>query len=216
MLLFDVTLMLLLGNSSTEEKSAGGKSMQDTIMQIIGGGFYLLNKIFLSFAERSEVEETKRKWKMAAWSAFLIGLPPWLVLFYLNRNWIAGCLEAAGGPAMILGLLIAWRGKSETPKWLDYIALVMIPLGLGYSLYDFGGITTVNQVLEIGTAAGFLIGNYLLAKNIPSGYLWYMVMHIFAGLLMFQLSYVFLMVLQIISLGFILDAYWRQKNLGGK
>lgn len=187
--------------------------MLDILMQIIGGGFYLLNKVFLAFSEKSESKETTKKWKISAWTVYLIGLPAWLVIFYFNRNWIAGCLEAAGGPAMVLGLLIAWRGKDNTPKWLDYIALFLIPIGIGYSIYDFGGITTMNQVYELGIASGFLIGNYLLAKQIPSGYLWFMLMHVFAGLLMYNQGYFFLMVLQVVSLGFIIYAYWQQNKL---
>lgn len=190
--------------------------MLDNIMQGIGGGFYLLNKIFLWLSERQENVKSRRKWRIISWSVYLIGLPAWLIIFYLNRNWIAGCLEASGGPSMILGLLISIKGEGKAPKWLDYLAITLIIFGISYSLYDFAGITTINQIYEIGVAVGFLIGNYSLAKEKASGYLWFILMHVFAGLLMYQQEYIFLMILQLISLGFIIDAYWRRKKIGGE
>ncbi len=84
------------------------------IMQLLGGGFYLLQKVFLSVAERKERKNpTDKRWRVWAWALYLCGLPPWVVLFVLNHNWIAAALEASGAPAMILALTIALRGKGK-------------------------------------------------------------------------------------------------------
>ena len=109
---------------------------------------------------------------------------------------------------MLLGLVIAVRGiNKKPPPLLDRLALVCIPLGFAYSLYDFGGLNTINQWLEIGLVAGFLVGTYLLAKEKPSGYLWYVLMHITCGWLMWIQAYPWLFLQQVISLGFIAAAY---------
>ena len=181
------------------------------ILQWLGGGLYLLNKIFLSFSERARNygnERGARKWRIASWAVYLAGLPAWVIIFVTWRNWIAASVEASGAPAMLLGLVTALRGASRNPpRWLDRLALFCIPLGFGYSLYDFGGITTINQWLEIGLVLGFLVGTYLLAKEKASGYLWYMLMHITCGWLMWIQGYPWLFLQQIVSLGFVADAY---------
>ncbi|MBI2055136.1 MAG: hypothetical protein HYT39_03515 [Candidatus Sungbacteria bacterium] len=181
------------------------------VLQWLGGGFYLLNKIFLSFSEhaRNRGDEVRaRKWRIASWAVYLVGLPPWVIIFVSWRNWIAASVEASGAPAMVLGLVIALRGTTKNPpRWLDHLALVCIPLGFGYSLYDFGGITTVNQWLEIGLVLGFLVGTYLLAKERASGYLWYVLMHVTCGWLMWIQGYPWLLLQQLVSLVFIVDAY---------
>ena len=181
------------------------------ILQWLGGGFYLLNKIFLSFSEhaRNRGDEARaRKWRIASWAVYLVGLPPWVIIFVSWRNWTAASVEASGAPAMLLGLVIALRGTTKNPpRWLDHLALVCIPLGFGYSLYDFGGITTINQWLEIGLVLGFLVGTYLLAKERASGYLWYVLMHVACGWLMWIQGYPWLFLQQLVSLVFIVDAY---------
>ncbi len=80
-------------------------------------------------------------------------------------------------------------------------------MGLGLSLYDFGGITTTNQLFELGVAAGFLIGTYLLAKDKSRGYFWLMVGNISAASLMGIQGYFLLMTQQLLSLGLVIDAY---------
>lgn len=121
---------------------------------------------------------------------------------------------------MVLGLVIALQGhqKSSSPRlarWLDRIARFLILVGFGISLYDFGGITTFNQVLEIGLVAGFLVGTYLLAHNKPFGYLWYVLMHVSCAWLMKIENRELLFYMQLLSLVFIFDAYLmtrRQKK----
>ena len=180
-------------------------------LQIWGGMFYLLNKVFFSRSERSSNEFKKKNWRIRAWIVYLLGLPAWVTIFVLERNWIAAAIEAGGAPAMIIGLSIAIRGQGHELRWLDTLAKIMIGIGLTLSLYDFGGITTLNQVLELGIAVGFLVGTYMLAKEKAQGYFWFMGMNISTAVLMGIQNYPFLMVQQLISLGFVLDAYFVQR-----
>ena len=113
---------------------------------------------------------------------------------------------------MLIGISVAIRGHGHEPQWLDHLAKLMAGFGLAVSLYDFGGITTFNQVLELGIAAGYLIGTYMLAKEKPHGYLWLMLMNICTGTLMGIQQYPLLMLQQILSLGFVIDAYRVQQQ----
>ncbi len=180
-------------------------------LQIWAGLFYLLNKIFFSRAERSD-EKKKRFWRMSSWTVYLIGLPAWVIIFISERNWIAASVESGGATAMVLGLVIAWRGIEKTPKWLDYVARIAAVLGIAYSIYDFGGITDYTQWLELGLVAGFLMGTYLLAKERPSGYIWFMLMNASNAELMRVQDLTLLVIQQVISLGFVLDAYLMQRK----
>jgi len=181
------------------------------VLQWLGGGFYLLNKVFLSFSERARNrgdEIVARRWRISSWVVYLAGLPAWVIIFVSWRNWIAASVEASGAPAMVLGLIIAYCGTTKKPpRWLDHLALFCIPLGFAYSLYDFGGLKVINQWLEIGLVVGFLVGTYLLAKERARGYLWYVLMHVTCGWLMWIQGYPWLFLQQVVSLGFIVDAY---------
>ena len=190
-------------------------------LQLWGGVFYLLNKIFLSLAERAgEKEPEKRtRWRIKAWTVYLVGLPAWVIIFVQERNWIAAALESSGAPSMLLGLTTDFKklndlkegkiSKEETAEglgWLDLLSVVAIILGLGYSLYDFGGLNTINQGLELAVATGFLFGTYLIAKDKISGYYWFMLMNLSNAVLMYVQSYPWLVLQQIISLCFVADA----------
>lgn len=176
------------------------------LLQLWGGLFYLLNKLFFSKAERATNNLDKQKWRVRAWTVYLIGLPPWVVIFISERNWIAAAVESSSVPAMLIGLSTAQKGQNQKQPWLDSAAKLMVVIGLGLSLYDFGGITTMNQVLEIGVAAGFLMGTYLLAKEKSQGYFWLMLGNISAASLMGFQGYYVLMIQQILSLGLVIDA----------
>lgn len=188
--------------------------MLNFILQIWGGLFYLLNKLYFSKAERSVTLRHQQKWRVWAWIAYLIGLPPWILIFISERNWIAAAVESSGAPAMLIGLSAAWHGQTHFHEyaWLDHLAKLMIFIGLALSFYDFGGLATLNQFLELGIAAGFLMGTYLLAKTNPNGYFWLMVGNISAALLMMRQGYLLLMTQQIISLGLVLDAHRVQRR----
>lgn len=184
------------------------------LLQVWGGTCYLLNKVFFSKAERAVTRQKKEKWKQHAWIVYLLGLPPWVFIFISERNWIAAAIESSGVPSMIMGLVIARHGhvRNHGITWLDHLAKLMILVGMGLSFYDFGFLATLNQFFELGIAAGFLMGTYLLAKSIPQGYFWFALGNISAAALMFRQEYYILMAQQILSLGLVLDAYAFQRR----
>jgi len=188
------------------------------LLQWWGAVFYLLNKVLLCWSEHAALHkntERARRARVCSWAAYIIGLPAWVILLVGWRNWIAAALEASGAPAMILGLMNAWWGKGARPTpriiWvkdgLDRLARWCIVAGCCKSLWDFGGITTFNQCLEIALVIGFLVGTYRLAKEQSSGYLWYVLMHFACAWLMWIQHSPWLFIQQLLSLGFIVDAY---------
>jgi len=186
--------------------------MVDLPLQIWGGVFYLLNKIFFSRAERSKNERLRRVWRIRSWIVYLAGLPAWVVVFISEHNWIAAGVESGGAPAMTIGLIIAWRGHGNEPKWLDYVAKISVLIGLTLSFYEFGGIKTLNQFLELGIAAGFLMGTYMMAKDKVQGYFWLMLGNVSCASLMGLEGFFVLMAQQTVSLFFVTDAYLARKQ----
>ena len=134
-----------------------------------------------------------------------MGLPPIVAIFFRERNWLFGVIEIGGAPAMLCGVIAAFR-RRDAPQWLELLALAAIPVGLAISLYDFGGITTFTQLLEIAGSAGFLIGTYLLARDRESGYWWFTIMNIATGLLLYLEHYPLIVPQQILSVIIVLDA----------
>ncbi|MBI5135129.1 nicotinamide mononucleotide transporter [Candidatus Uhrbacteria bacterium] len=184
------------------------------ILQLLAGGFYLLNKIFLWRAECSTELVRYRQWRIWAWSVYMVGLPPCVWLFLRKDNWIAASVEAAGLPAMVLGLILALRGRDprHLPPWvtaIDRVALLCIPFGFWKSIQRHGGLHTLAQGLEVALVVGFLVGTYLLAKEIAQGYLWFVLMHVACGWLMAIQQLPLMVVQQVVSLIFIVAAYRR-------
>jgi hypothetical protein len=182
----------------------------DGLLQLWGGVFYLLNKIFFSFTERARTDADRKSWRTKSWIVYIIGLPAWVIIFCLpeNRNWIAASLEIGGLPSMILGLVLAQKeGNTKPSRVLDHIALAFVVIVIIVSLYDYGGLTTLNQGLELALTVGYLVGTYLLAKKRPSGYLWFIPMNVACGWLMWREQYPWLMWQQVASLLFIVDAF---------
>ena len=188
--------------------------MLNIMLQLWGGTFYLFNKLFFSKAERAVNQRHRQKWRLRAWTAYLVGLPPWVFIFISERNWIAAAVESGGVPAMLIGLIAARQDHTQLHEyvWLDHLAKLMILIGLGLSLYEFNGLATLNQFLELGIAAGFLMGTYLLAKSNPQGYFWLKAGNISAALLMMRQGYFLLMAQQVISLSLVIDAYRVQRR----
>ena len=186
--------------------------MLNLLLQVWGGLFYLLNKVFFSRAERSKNSQGKQKSRFWAWAFYLIGVPAWVIVLVSGRNWIAAAIETGGSPAMLVGLINARRGQGHAPLWLDHFAKLALAIGLGLSLYDFGGLTSLSQVLELGMASGFLMGTYLLSKDKPHGYFWLMLGNITCAGLMGIQAHWLLLAEQTISLGFVFDAYWVQRR----
>lgn len=178
-------------------------------LQIWGGGFYLLNKIFFALAEGGN-ERLKRQLRVVGWILYLLGVPAWVIILSNKHDWIAAAIEAGGIPAMLLGLTNAWRDR-KPPAMVDfsvtictYIALVA---GLSYSLYDYGGLTSVSQLLEIGVMVGFLVGSYMLAKKNVYGWLFFLLMNLSMAILMFIQNHPLLTIQQLVSLTFVLYGF---------
>lgn len=181
--------------------------MFDILLQILGGLSYLLNKVFFSRAERGGSAANRKAWRIWSWVVYLIGLPAWVVVFISEHNWIAAAVESGGAPSMLSGLIVACRGRGAEPKWLTLLAKLSVVFGLALSLYEYGGITDISQVLELGIAAGFLLGTYLTAKDSPQGYLWLMLGNVSCSSLMGLEGFYILMVQQLVSLIFVVDAF---------
>lgn len=180
-------------------------------LQVWGGALLLLNKICFSRAERS-TGKRKERWWYWCWLLNLIGLPAWNIIFILKQDWIAAGVEAGCYISAILGFVIAKRGIEAKPIWLDWIARIATVIGIGYSVYAFGTIFTVQQCLELVLAAGFIVGTYQLANKNPQGYLWYLPMHAASAMLMWRQDVPWLAVQQVISLGFVFDAYFVERR----
>ncbi len=89
----------------------------------------------------------------------------------------------------------------------DPPGIAAITLGLGYSLIDNGGITSISQILEIGVMIGFLLGSYLLAKNNRKGWLFFMIMNGSMASLMLIQEKQLLALQQLVSLSFVIYGF---------
>jgi EamA domain-containing membrane protein RarD len=182
------------------------------IVEAIAGLGYLLQKVFLFIAEGDESSRA-RQFRIAGWISYLIGLPMWMVIFVIENNFILAFIEGGGVPSMVLGLIIALRGRGEAPTWLDKLAVVMAFVGIIVSTYHFGGLAEITQALELGVAVGFLGGTYFLAKKNLNGWLWYMLMNSSAGTLMWVQGYPVLTIQQAFSLAIVIMAYIKAKKV---
>lgn len=180
------------------------------LLQIWGGGCYLLNKMLFAFAEGRSFQ-AKRLLRLYGWTVYIAGVPAWVVILLGKHNWIAAAIEAGGIPSMLFGLYSAYMSPRHPNRRFDRFASAVtygsIFLGVGYSLYDYGGITSVSQVLEIGVTAGFLLGSYLLAKNNAAGWLFFMLMNGSMAALMHLQDKPILAVQQLVSLCFVVYGY---------
>ncbi|MHC6203327.1 multidrug transporter [Breznakiellaceae bacterium SP9] len=180
----------------------------DIFLQIWGGVAYLLAKIVLSHAEGLADD---RKWRIAGWISYIIGVPAWVILLVGNNDWIAAANEAGGLPSLCLGLVLAWKRLDKAPRYADWGVTVftwlLVILGICYSVYHFGGITEFTQILEMGITIGFLLGTYCLAKKIPIGWFLFVLMLCCTGTLMFLREKTILIVQQAISLVFVINGF---------
>ncbi len=186
--------------------------MTALLLEIWGGACYLLNKVGFSRAERGMTPEGQRAWRIRSWIVYLAGLPAWVTVFCIEHNWIAAAVESGGAPAMVCGLVIALKGRGKEPRWLDRLAMGSVVLGLVLSCWDYGGIRTLNQILELLIAAGFLLGTYLTARQRLDGYYWLMLGNVTCAALMGRQGYVILAIQQLVSLGFVIDAWCARKR----
>lgn len=182
----------------------------DLFLQFWGGGFYLLNKVFFSLAEGRQ-ELLKRKLRILGWSVYLLGVPAWGVILLGKHDWIAASIEIGGIPAMMFGLYNVYRTDLRPSRSLDRvvsgITYSFLVFGVCFSLYDYGGLTTVSQLLEMGVMVGFLLGSYLLAKQKISGWVFFMLMNGSMATLMLIQSQPLLSIQQLVSLCFVLYGF---------
>ena len=185
------------------------------LLQVWGGGCYLLNKMLFAFAEGRRFE-LKRLLRLYGWIVYIAGVPAWVAILLGKHNWIAAAIEAGGVPSMFFGLYTAYRAPQTPSLRFDRFASAFtygfIVLGVGYSLYDYGGITSITQVLEMGVTAGFLLGSYLLAKNNAAGWLFFMLMNGSMATLMHLQDKPILATQQIVSLCFVVYGYAVSKR----
>ena len=175
----------------------------DLVLQIWGGLFYLTNKICFALAEGKE-KNRKRQLKIIGWTIYILGVPAWVAILIIKHDWIAASIEAGGIPAMLLGLYNVYKNSEKPNSFFDIIAsffsYAFIIFGTSYSLYDYGGITSISQLLEIGVMIGFLLGSYHLAKNKAFGWLFFMIMNGSMGTLMIIQNKPILAIQQTVSL----------------
>lgn len=178
----------------------------DIFIQIWAAGLYLLNKIFFALAEGKSTG-TRRVLKLWGWSVYILGVPGWVIILTGHHNWIAASIEAGGLPSMLLGLSAEYYSNKKPDKLLHMLAkacvYVFLVLGITYSVIDYGGITSIGQVLEITAMAGFLIGSYLFARNSINGWLCFMVMNICMMILLYIQGKPLLALQQLASLSFV-------------
>jgi len=182
----------------------------DFVLQFWGGGFYLLNKILFAVAEGKQ-EGGKRRLRIAGWVVYILGVPAWVIMLIGKHDWIAASIEAGGIPAMMFGLYNVYMNPETPNPVFDWIASVctytFLITGVCISLYDYGGITTVSQTLEMGVMIGFLVGSYLLAKKSLYGWLFFMLMNVSMASLMLLQNKALLSAQQLVSLCFVVYGF---------
>ena len=182
----------------------------DIALQFWGGGFYLINKILFALAEGKH-PQVKRQFKLLGWAIYIFGVPAWVIILLSEQNWIAASIEAGGIPSMLLGLYTVYKKSALPSKYLNQVASIFtygsIVLGVSYSMFNYGGITSFSQVLEIGIMLGFLLGSYLLAKNNRKGWLFFILMNGSMAILMLIQHRPLLATQQIVSLSFVIYGF---------
>ena len=173
----------------------------ELFLQLWGGIGYFLAKVLIV---RAEFLKNDRNFRLIGWTAYLLGLPAWVILLASRQNWIAAAIETAGIPSIVLGIVMTWKQSTNPNKCVDWsiriFTCMMILLGVFYSIYTFNGIRTFSQILEIIIIFGYLLSNYLLAKRNPFAWLMFMVGLISMATLMYIQDKPILCIQQLISL----------------
>ena len=182
----------------------------DFILQIWGGSFYLINKICFAIAEGKQ-RNRKRQLRIIGWVIYILGVPAWVIILIIKHDWIAASIETGGVPAMLFGLFNVYKNSEKHNRFFDIVAsfftYAFIIFGTSYSIYDYRGITSISQLLEIGVMIGFLLGSYLLAKNKTYGWLFFMLMNGSMGTLMLIQNKPILAIQQAVSFCFVVYGF---------
>ena len=171
-----------------------------------------LNRIGLFTHSEGKTAIIKRRFKIIGWIIYILGVPAWVIILSLKKDWIAASIEFGGLPAMLFGLYNIYKNSKYPNKHLDIIASLFtcasIILGGGVSLYSHHGITSMSQILELGVMIGFLLGSYFMAKNKSYGWIFFMLMNVSMGTLMLIQHKPILSIQQFVSLIFVIYGYW--------
>lgn len=182
----------------------------DLILQIWGGGFYLVNKILFALSQ-SKQEQLKKKLLISGWIIYILGVPAWVIILVGQQDWIAASIEAGGIPAMLLGLYNTYHDHKKSHRLFNrcvsFSTYGFLAFGLFYSFKLHGGISSVTQIFEIGVMLGFLLGSYYMAKNSPNGWLFFMLMNLSMASLMFMQEKPILMAQQLLSFCFVVYGF---------
>lgn len=188
----------------------------DLILQIWGGGFYLINKVLFSVAESKPID-VKRSIKIKAWIIYILGVPAWVAILVSHQNWIAASIEAGAIPAMLLGLYNTYHNNKKHNKWFNRLVAcctyASLAFGVIYSVMIHGGIVSISQLLEVGVMMGFLLGSYAIAKNNPVGWLFFILMNLSMASLMLLQDKPILMGQQLLSLFFVVYALIQSRRV---
>lgn len=187
----------------------------DLVLQVWGGFFYLLNKIFFALSE-GRTGATSKNFTLSAWCFYIIGVPAWVIILISHQNWIAASIEAGTVPAILLGLYNAYHNNEKpnekfnnTVKVCTYFSVVF---GLLYSVNYHSGITSLSQVLEVGMMLGLLLGSYYMARSNILGWLYFMLVNLSAAALMLLQDKPILMAQQLLSLCFVIYGYIKARH----
>ncbi len=157
------------------------------LLQLAAGGFYFLNKAFL-LSKLIVRDSKKRLQNILASVIYPFGLPFWIIIFNLEKDYIALSLEAGGIFSMILGIYTSIKGKSQKTKIFEkgclVITILFILFGAIESINEYGGIKTLTQILEISIVTGFLVGTYYMAIQSKKVYFYFMFMNLSCATLM--------------------------------
>lgn len=185
------------------------------LLQIWAAISYLMNRVLFALAENKSAP-LKRKMKIGGWIIFILGVPAWVVILASKNDWIAASVEAGGLPSMFLGLYnTVYHTKPANviyDRLVSAFTICTLFFGLFFSLRHYGGLHSLSQILEMGIVIGFLLGSYLLAKNNINGWLFFMLMNISTASLMLLHGTWFLMVQQLVSLGFVIFGFLQARK----
>ncbi|MBU3068696.1 nicotinamide mononucleotide transporter [Aestuariicella sp. G3-2] len=190
--------------------------MMDLLLQIWGGLFYLANKILFAVAEGRR-EPTKKQLRLSGWIIYIFGVPAWVMVLAGEHNWIAASIQAGCVPSMLLGAYNTYHDHKKIHKLFNKIVTLCtytsLAFGVSYSIHQYGGITSISQILEVGIMLGFLLGSYYMAKNHRAGWLLFALMNLSMAALMLLQAKPILMGQQLVSLGFVIYGFIQSRSL---
>ncbi len=183
-----------------------------TVLQVFGGGFYLLSKVFLSLAGESLLL------RRIGWSVYIAGVPFWMMLLWIKSDYIVLGLEFGGGLILVYALIKTFQKEVKGTTKLDIAAnglcVILFFVALYYTLGTKG--FGFHPFLEVVIAFSFAISIMMLAKKDDRGWYVMLLLHVATGTLMYRQDVWLLAIQQAISGCFALWAiykYWKSAKL---